>query len=51
MLQDIQRGRRTEIESLNGAIVNLGKRLGIATPVNEVITSLVQAKETLRRSE
>jgi 2-dehydropantoate 2-reductase len=51
MLQDIQRGRRTEIDSLNGAVADLGKMLGIATPVNEVITQLVKAKETLDRKE
>ncbi|NLU49374.1 MAG: 2-dehydropantoate 2-reductase [Syntrophomonadaceae bacterium] len=50
MLQDIQRGRRTEIEALNGAIVELGKRFGVPTPVNEVITQLVKAKETLNSS-
>ncbi|QGG47154.1 ketopantoate reductase family protein [Heliorestis convoluta] len=48
MLQDIQRGRRTEIDALNGAIVGLGKKHGIQTPVNEVIATLVKAKESLR---
>ena len=47
MLQDIQRGRKTEIEALNGAVVRLGERLGVETPVNRVITSLLQCKETL----
>ncbi|MGE5380773.1 MAG: ketopantoate reductase family protein [Methylocystaceae bacterium] len=47
MLQDIQRGRRTEIDALNGAIVKLGKKMGVSTPVNEVITALVKAKEQL----
>lgn len=47
MLQDIQRGRKTEIDALNGAIVKLGKKYGLATPVNEVITKLVKAKENL----
>lgn len=46
MLQDIQRGRRTEIDALNGAVVKLGKSLGVGTPVNEVIATLVKAKET-----
>lgn len=51
MLQDIQHGRKTEIDSLNGAIVNLGKKLGIVTPVNEVITLMVKAKENLGRRQ
>jgi len=48
MLQDIQRGRKTEIEALNGAVLKLGERYGIATPVNKVIVSLLQAKEEMR---
>ena len=32
MLQDVERGRLTEIEVINGAIVDGGQRLGIATP-------------------
>lgn len=45
MLQDIQRGRKTEIDALNGSVVDLGKNFGVSTPVNEVITTLVKAKE------
>lgn len=48
MLQDIQRGRKTEIEALNGAVVSLGKKYGIAAPVNEVIVSILKAKEEMR---
>ncbi|MGE5417710.1 MAG: ketopantoate reductase family protein [Acidobacteriota bacterium] len=49
MLQDIQRGRRTEIDALNGAVCRLGKKYGVPTPVNETITRLVKAKERLVR--
>ena len=45
MLQDVQRHARTEIESLNGAIVRLGQQVGINTPVNALVTRLVHAKE------
>ena len=34
MLQDIERGARTEIDALCGAIVRHGERAGVATPVN-----------------
>ncbi|MDD3269732.1 MAG: ketopantoate reductase family protein [Syntrophomonadaceae bacterium] len=47
MLQDIQRGRKTEIDALNGSVVELGKQYGIPTPVNAVISSLLKAKETM----
>ena len=46
MLQDLERGRRTEIDSLNGAIVRYGAAAGIATPVNSTITALIRALET-----
>ena len=45
MLQDIRAGRRTEIESINGAVARLGKELGIATPVNNWLTAMVQYRE------
>lgn len=48
MFQDISLGRRTEIDALNGAIAHYGKELGIATPVNDVITALIKGFE--RRS-
>ncbi|MGH7197128.1 MAG: ketopantoate reductase family protein [Candidatus Omnitrophota bacterium] len=44
MLQDLQKGRRTEIEALNGAICRLGKELGVPTPRNEKITQAILKK-------
>ncbi len=42
LLGDLRRGRRrTEIDYLNGAVAEWGKRLGVATPVNGVLASLV----------
>ncbi len=43
MLEDIRKGR-TEIDALNGAIVRLGRKFNVPTPVNETITCLVKAK-------
>src|SRR5262249_53972033 len=37
LLQDVMRGRRTEIEDLNGLVVSEGKRLGVATPFNAAV--------------
>ena len=45
MLQDVDRGRRTEIDALNGAVVGLGEKLGVETPVNRALTSLVKGLE------
>jgi 2-dehydropantoate 2-reductase len=43
MLQDVLRGSPTEIAAINGAVVREGRRLGVPTPVNSLLTSLVQA--------
>ncbi|AEB09423.1 ketopantoate reductase family protein [Desulfobacca acetoxidans] len=47
MLQDLQQGRRTEIEALNGAICRYGKQHRIRTPYNESITQLIRFRQTL----
>ncbi len=41
MLQDVRRGKRTEIDFLNGALVREGKRLSIPTPLNRLLTELI----------
>ena len=46
MLQDIEAGKKTEINYLNGALVRYGKEAGVAAPVNSFLTHLVQALET-----
>lgn len=46
MLQDIQRGKRTEIDSINGYVIGLGHKHGIAVKVNEALYSLVKARES-----
>lgn len=45
MLQDLRRGKPTEIEALNGAIVRLAQPVGLPVPTNALITRLVHAKE------
>jgi 2-dehydropantoate 2-reductase len=45
MWQDLQSKKRTEIDAINGAISNLGKKHGIATPYNDMITSLIKIIE------
>lgn len=43
MAEDLEKGRPPEIEFLNGEIVALGKRHGVATPVNaEIIAAVMQ---------
>jgi len=48
MCQDLMKGKRTEIDFLNGKVVEVGRRHGIPTPVNETITSLIKFLEVKR---
>jgi 2-dehydropantoate 2-reductase len=43
--QDIARGKRTEIDSLNGYVVRRGAELGMATHVNQTLYALVKLLE------
>jgi 2-dehydropantoate 2-reductase len=42
MLQDIEHGRPTEIDAINGVIVSEGGRLGVPVPLNEAVWRLVR---------
>ena len=43
--QDMNRGKRTEIDSLNGFVSRRGAELGVATPVNHALYALVKLAE------
>jgi 2-dehydropantoate 2-reductase len=43
--QDMIRGKRTEIDSLNGYISRRGRQLGVPTPVNHALYTLVKLAE------
>ena len=45
LLQDVNKGRRTEIEYLNGFIVKKGIEVGIATPMNQAIVNIMKKVE------
>jgi len=45
MLQDLLRGRRTEIDSINGYVIRLAKKHGFSLPVNEALYALVKSIE------
>jgi len=46
MLVDVENKRMTEVDFLSGAIVNCGKRYGVETPVNDVLTGLLKSLES-----
>ena len=43
--QDLARGRPSEIDHLNGHVVRLGERLGVATPANRALHVVVKLLE------
>lgn len=45
MLQSIRRGRLTEVDAINGAIVDFGLSAGVPTPVNTALIGLVRAAQ------
>jgi 2-dehydropantoate 2-reductase len=45
MLQDIQRRKPTEIDALNGALVQIGMEHGVVAPMNLMLTRLIKALE------
>jgi 2-dehydropantoate 2-reductase len=45
MLQDIEAGRKTEVEAFAGKVVELGKSYGIPTPVNQTLLSIIHVLE------
>jgi len=45
MLQDIEANRLSEVDAINGMVVTLGKDLGIETPYNTAVSSIIKAQE------
>ncbi len=46
LYSDLKQGKETEIEALNGFVVEEGARLGIPTPANALLTSLIRFLES-----
>ena len=44
-LQDLDAGRHTEIDMFSGALIRMGKELGIPTPYNEYTYHMIKALE------
>jgi len=46
MRQDLLKGKPTEIDHMNGAVAELGRRYGIACPVNAALVTIIKAMES-----
>jgi len=51
MLQDLESGRPTEVESIHGAILKAANRVGIHTPAISVVAALLRARKRRVRDE
>jgi len=47
MFQDVEAGRKTEVEIFSGAVIELGKKYGIPTPVNEILFRMIRTIEQM----
>lgn len=47
MLQDMEAGRKTEVEMFAGQVVELGKRHGVATPLNTALLDMIRVRELI----
>jgi len=45
MLQDVEAGRKTEVEIFDGTVVELGRNYGVDTPVNDMLYRMIRALE------
>jgi 2-dehydropantoate 2-reductase len=45
MLQDVEAGRKTEVEAFSGTVIALGEETGVPTPVNRLLFDLIRTME------
>ncbi|WP_297464820.1 2-dehydropantoate 2-reductase [Thermococcus sp.] len=50
-LQDILRGKRTEVDYIHGKIVEYARSVGLEAPRNELLWALIKARENLNKRE
>jgi len=51
MLQDVERGKRTEIDQINGAFCVIGERDGVPAPLNRTLAAMIGSLESLKRRQ
>lgn len=49
MLQDIESGRKTEVDMFSGTVCRLGEKYGVPTPVNRTLYRIIKTLESTRR--
>ncbi len=49
MLQDIEAGRKTEVEMLSGALCKMGRKYGVPTPINDTLFRMIRTMEQMNK--
>jgi 2-dehydropantoate 2-reductase len=42
MLEDLERGKRLELPWLSGAVVRIGRQVGVPTPIHQFIATVLK---------
>lgn len=45
MLQDIEKGKKTEVDAINGAVSTFGRKVGVPTPMNDKVVEIIHSIE------
>lgn len=45
MLQDIEKGKKTEVDAINGVVSNFGRKVGVPTPMNDKVVEIIHRIE------
>lgn len=45
MLQDIEKGKKCEVDAINGVVCNYGRELGVPTPLNDTVVDVIHRIE------
>ena len=43
MLQDLEKGKLTEVDAINGAVADYGRKVGVPTPLNDRVVEIVHS--------
>ena len=46
MLQDLEKGKRTEVDAINGSVCAYGRKIGFPTPVNDCVVGIIHRIES-----
>lgn len=45
MLQDIEKGKKTEVDAINGVVSKYGRKVGVPTPMNDMVVDIIHRIE------